>query len=343
MKKLLVITPGFPKDDSETYVIPFMQAVFKAFKEFHPDVALTFVATHRPVAQPFSWHGSRVITLNGNNVKYPMKALFLAKSYYKIRKLINAEKFDGILNLWYNDFSVMAERLHPKTVSWMLGQDVRKSNRILRLFPPDPKKVATVSEYSNQILFESTGIKAHKAIPMAVNEGLFPDLNTGERPIDVFGAGWLSELKNYRLFIEVIAELKKTKPDIKAEIAGAGDQETTLKNLAQKLSVGENIIFSGLLTHAETLGKMNQSKIFLHPSLFEGGPTVYFEALYSGCQLIGILPTLDKPVQNFYCLSDKHDIVGKINELLVNLPVPKRVSYYSMDFVCKEIYGLYFP
>ncbi len=342
MKKLLFITPSFPKDVTESHIIPFLQHVFLAFIKKYPNIELTIVSVQKPISSEYYWHNIKVIPLNGNDVKYPVKALFLCKSFYSIHRLIRKHNYDGILNLWYNEFSVFSHAVNTKTFTWMLGQDVKKENRSLKFFKPNPNKIIALSEFNNNVLFQNTNIKAHKVIPMAINETLFPEFNHTERNIDVFGAGWFSALKNYTLFVEVILELKKIKPNLKAEIAGIGEQEVELKNLVKANGLQENLSFLGLLSHRETLQKMNNSKVFLHTSTFEGGSTVYFEALFSGCQLVGTLPMMDKPVENFHHCPTKAQIVQTISFLLENQTPPKQVRYYSMDFVCDEIYNLFY-
>lgn len=342
MKKLLLITPSFPKDQTESYMHPFLQQVFLALQEKHQDIDITIVAIHRPVSGNYDWHGMKVIPLNGNNIKHPAKIIFLYKSFYRLRKLIKKEKYDGILNLWYNDFSVFTHAINDKTFTWMLGQDVKRSNIYLRLFKPNPNKIMALSEFNNEVLYQTAKIKAHKVIPIAINEKLFPELNLNQRKINVFGAGNLSPLKNYRLFVEVILELKKTIPNIKAEIAGIGEEESELKNFVNENNLQNNITFLGLISHQEILDKMNDSEIFLHTSTFEGGSAVYFEALYSGCQLVGRLPMMDKDVRNFHLHATKTDIVNAIIFILNNPKRAERVMYYAMDYICEEIHDLFY-
>ncbi|NHM05882.1 glycosyltransferase [Flavobacterium sp. CYK-4] len=342
MKKLLLVSPSFPKDVSDSYVIPFLQHVFLAFKEKYPELELTIVAIHKPISENYLWHGIRVIPLKGNNVKHPWKLVFLCRAFFKLYRLISKEKFDGILNFWYNDFSIFTHAIHSNTFTWMLGQDVRKSNVYLRMFQPNPNNIMALSEFNNNVLFETAKIRAHKVIPIAINEKLFPELNRGTRNIQVFGAGNLNSVKNYRLFLEIILELKSTFPNIKTEIAGMGEEESSLKDFVKANQLEHNVTFLGMISHQATLEKMNDSLVFLHPSTFEGGPVVYFEALYSGCQLVGMLPMMDKTLENFHCHQSKTDIVNKIKHLL-KTPIPaKRVTYYPMDYVCQEIYELYF-
>lgn len=343
MKKLLIITPGFPKDASESNVIPFLQHVFLAFKEQYKHVDLTIVTIHKPlVEKPYDWNGIKVIPLQGNNIKYPFKIAFLLKAFYKLYRLVRVNQYDGILNLWHNEFSVFTQVFQCKKFTWMLGQDVKKDNFYLRFFKPNPNKIIALSHYNNEVLYKSANIQAHKIIPMAINERLFPALNINQRSIDIFGAGYLSPLKNYKFFLEIIVALKETNPNIKVEIAGSGSEEQDLKHFVKENNLENNITFLGMISHAATLNKMNHSKIFLHTSTFEGGSTVYFEALYSGCQLIGTLPMMDKEIENFHFHKSKTAIVDKVNYLLESLPPAKRIQYYSMGFVCKEIYELYY-
>ncbi|MDI1257435.1 MAG: glycosyltransferase [Flavobacterium sp.] len=342
MKKLLVITPSFPKDASESHIIPFLQHVLGVFQKNHSEVELTIIAIHKPVGEPYFFKGMGVIPLNGNDLKYPLKLWFLTKSFFKIWKLQRLNRYDGIFNLWFHEFSVFTPFINKNTFTWLMGQDVKNNNLTLKIFTPKPDKIRALSHFNNEILYKTAGIRAHKIIPMAIDEAIFPELNEGERAIAIFGAGWLSTLKNYKLFLEVILEVKKTIPAIKAEIAGTGDQETALKLFATENNLQDNVVFTGLISHRETLEKMNNSKIFLHPSIYEGGSTVYFEALFSGCQLIGTLPMMDKTLENFHLHESKKAIVEKIIWLLEN-PIPaKRIRYYSMDFVCQEIYDLFY-
>lgn len=343
MKKLLIITPGFPKQENESHILPHIQNVILSFKNLYPSVHLTILATHKPICTTsYHWHGIEVIALKGNDVKYPTKILFLIKSYFKLKQLIKTNKYDGILNLWYNEFTLLTQLIKCNRYTWMLGQDVRPDNFYLKLLKPTPERIVALSPSNNDILYQTIGVRAHKVIPIAVNETLFPVLNIGERAIDVFGAGNLSALKNYKFFIQVIVELKKTNPFIKVELAGDGPEEEDLKTIIEQNNLQNNITLLGLISNAEVLAKMNNAKIFLHTSTFEGGSMVYVEALFSGCQLVGTLPLLDKEIENFHYHKTIADITTKINYLLAIPKSAKRIIYYSMEMVCNEIYSLFY-
>lgn len=342
MKRLLFITPGFPKTTDETHVVPFVQQFIRNFHERFPEVQLTVVSIHKPVSEPYSWHGIEVVPLNGNDIRYPSKFLFLFQSFLQLRKLHRERKFDGVLNFWFQEFSILTRWLGCQNYTWFQGQDVLKDNRTLQFFRPKPNHIIALSDFQNQKLFETMRIRANKVIPIGIDEKIFPKLNQRERQIDIMGAGWLTEIKNFSLFIGIVIELRKTNPDIRAVIAGTGNQERQLKQLVRDNGIEKNVSFLGLLSHAETLERMNDSKIFLHTATFEGGGAVCSEALYSGCQFIATLPLFDRKMENFHLLSEKSEIVAKIRALLNHMPAPKRIRYYAMETVCDKVYQLFY-
>jgi len=51
---------------------------------------------------------------------------------------------------------------------------------------------------------------------------------------------------------------------------------------------------------------------------------------------------MDKPIENFHYCPSQSAMVETIHRLLEQMPKPKRVRYYSMDYVCQEIYKLFY-
>jgi glycosyltransferase involved in cell wall biosynthesis len=56
--------------------------------------------------------------------------------------------------------------------------------------------------------------------------------------------------------------------------------------MANGKGVGENIEFTGLLSRQEIFKLMQKSKIFVHPSKFEGSGFVFAEALVNGMNIV---------------------------------------------------------
>ena len=341
-KKILVISPGFPLDEQDTYTIPYLSHLLPELAERHPDISITVVAVHKPFTRRhYNWRGIDVIALGGNNIKFPAKALFLCKAFLTIRKELAAGGYCGVLNLWHNEFSIMARWLHPNHFTYLLGQDVLRENWYLKWFRPEPERLIAVSEHANRILEQSAGLRAGHVIPIAASEKLFPEFNMRQRPIDIFGAGWLTELKNFRLFAEIILALRNINPNIKAEIAGDGPQRQQLQDFIDDNDLRENLFLCGLLTHSQTLAKMNQSKIFLHTSTFEAGATVYAEALFAGCRVVGTVPVLDEGTRGFWHVRDRDEAVERISILIKDEFEAVRIESFNIADSCRKIHALF--
>jgi len=99
----------------------------------------------------------------------------------------------------------------------------------------------------------------------------------------------LIPLKQYHLFIEALSLLKVFFPDIKAVICGNGPEMERLQALASTLHLEKNLLFTGELPHNDVLALMQRSKVFLHPSNYEGFSTVLSEALYAGVHVVSFL------------------------------------------------------
>ncbi len=63
---------------------------------------------------------------------------------------------------------------------------------------------------------------------------------------------------------------------------------------------------------------MQQAKIFLHPSSYEGFSMVCLEALYAGCHVISFCKPMAKDFCHWHVVKNKEEMVVKAAELLMN-------------------------
>ncbi len=69
-------------------------------------------------------------------------------------------------------------------------------------------------------------------------------------------------------------------------IVGDGPERKTLENLAQELGLAGRIRFWGRLSHRETLRKLEEAHVLVHPSLHDSGGWVCVEAMAAGRPVI---------------------------------------------------------
>jgi glycosyltransferase involved in cell wall biosynthesis len=150
---------------------------------------------------------------------------------------------------------------------------------------------------------------------------------------DLLFVGYLTEDKNPYEFVRIVKEVKATHPDIKAIIVGGGDLGSECLELIGKNDLSENITMVGMQHNPYIY--MNQTKILVAPSKFEGFGMAAVEAMAFG------KPVLVSKVGGFVhnvnddcgkiCGTDKKPVdreafISNINELLDNSEIYRMKS-----------------
>lgn len=104
------------------------------------------------------------------------------------------------------------------------------------------------------------------------------------QPVRFISMGRLLHWKGYHLGIQAFAIAKLT--DAEYWLIGDGPELNTLKNLAKQRGVAKQVKFWGRLPREETLERLAQSHVLLHPSLHDSGGWVCIEAMASGRPVI---------------------------------------------------------
>jgi glycosyltransferase involved in cell wall biosynthesis len=98
-------------------------------------------------------------------------------------------------------------------------------------------------------------------------------------PIKMICVGRLSPEKGYFGLLDALANLRADTIDFEITIVGDGPSGQKLHDRVAFLGLSENVCFTGFLPEVDTLDAINQSDIFILPSLMEGLPVVLIEAL----------------------------------------------------------------
>ena len=73
-----------------------------------------------------------------------------------------------------------------------------------------------------------------------------------------------------RVLLKLVAGIAPTRPDIRTVICGDGPERKMLEQQIRKYKLSDHIELTGELEHTQVLAYMQRSKIFLHPSSYEG-------------------------------------------------------------------------
>lgn len=296
--KVLVVTPGFPKDEMDTSCIPALQLLLLGLKQY---CQIEVISLQYPNEKSdYEWHGIKVHSLGGKNKKTIRKLVTKGRTFKRVRKIADELKPDLIHSFWINDCALIADKvsvdLNIPHLSSAFGQDVRVTNRYLRWVKKRSFPIICSSEYQAVELAKKTaispGIKCDKIIHLGV-EDLSGNSN---KEIDILGVGSLTKLKNYRQFVEICARIAYGK-SLNCVIVGDGPRRSNLESLVANYGLSGKIKFSGHQSREEVLSLMAKSRVFLHCSKFESFGLVMAEAQAAGCKvfsnMVGIAPEME--------------------------------------------------
>lgn len=300
---LVILTPGFPENEADSTCLPLQQALVKSIKENYPGINLRILSFEYPFkSNNYNWNGVPVQAFGGKN----KGKLFRIYNWFKVWMALNKLKKDhqiiGLLSFWLGECAFIGERfakLHKlKHYCWMLGQDARPRNKYFTLSGIANSRLVAISDFLANNLKANYGITPKYVIPGGVDESQFKETYR-ERSIDMIGVGSLIPLKQYNLFLEVVCRLRRRFPDIKAVICGAGPERAKLMRMIYELNLQANITLVEELPYPQVLAMMQQSKVLLHTSNYEGLVMVAPEALAAGAKVVSLLRLMNEEVPNW--------------------------------------------
>jgi glycosyltransferase involved in cell wall biosynthesis len=310
-KHILILTPGFPKDEADDNCIPPLQEYLIAFTSAIPGSKIKVISLHYPSkTDNYIWNGITVHPLSGKVSR--LKKPFLWFKVIREAKKINAEhKIDIIHSFWLGECSLIGNYLSKKLkcthICTLMGQDVKPPNKYLKLLKNNKTKFIALSKNQADEFNRWAKRKADKIIHWGIND---QQILLTERDIDLLAVGSLIPLKNYSLFIQLAEEAVKIFPDLKCVIAGSGPELQKLKSFADEKNLLKNIKFKGLLNRTDIFKLMQRSKILIHPSNFESFGYVFAEALVNGMNIVSFNVGCALEHPKWFIAKDEKDFVN---------------------------------
>ena len=344
-KRILCITPLFPESPQDDTVVPFIYQFIRHFRR-QKNVEIEILTLYYPFKRScLEFDGLVIHSIGGGFNKglrnYWTFTVALAMAIQLYRK----NRYDGVLSFWYGKTAIIGKVLKSffktKHFTWLQGQDVKSKNWYLKVFRPRTSEIFTVGKNHNDLLFKNHKLRSDLIANVAIDITAFPELNKTDRDIDLIGVGNLGPIKNYSFFIDIVFELKQRMGDVRAIICGGGEEMEALTKKIIDLGLTKNLELLGYQKNQKVRQLMNQSKIFLHTSKFEGNSMAIQEALYSGCSVVSTVPLREK-VQNFHFIEDMETITKKLINLLQSQTQYSRVKPFEIEATADIIYSSFF-
>lgn len=333
---LIILTPGFPKDEADSTCIPPQQIFVKALQDIAPTLNIIVLTFQYPFfSAEYSWNSIKVISFgNKYNNRFYRKFTGI-RVLHALKRLHKDHKIIGLLSFWLGKCAYVgnafAKKYELKHYCWILGQDAKAGNKYVKKTMPPAGSLIALSDFIQREFKKNYSIQPEHVIPVGVDTRIF---TTGEnkRDIDILGAGSLIPLKQYHVFLEMIHFLKAFNPDIKVVICGGGIEEMRLKNMTERMDIAGNVSFAGNMPHYEVLALMQRSKILLHTSEYEGFGAVCLEALYAGAHVVSFVKPMKQEIKNWHHADDKEDMALKLKDLLTNRKLHyERILPYKIE------------
>lgn len=348
-KTLVIISPGFPKDETDSTCLPAQQIFVKSLNKVYPLLDIVILALQYPGSKTeYRWNNNLVVPFNSKAYGRLLRPLLWNKVYRRIQKVTRANPVIGILSLWCSETALIgnyfARRHNVRHFCWILGQDARKGNKFIRWINPNGHTLIAMSDFLALEFFRNHGIKPSWIIPNGIDPSLFDNLvGPTARDIDILGVGSLIPLKQYHVLIKAVARLRIHHLGIRAVLCGAGPLENELKKLSDSLGVGQNVTFSGAVSHRDVLRLMRRSKILVHPSAYEGYCTVCLEALYAGCHVVSFTYPERKKINRWHMVASPEDLITLCRELLDTETDYPSVLVHSMEDAGRTLIQMFQP
>ena len=343
---LAVLIPAFPANEMEKNWLPTQQLFLHWIKKIFPGIniiVLSFVYPDR--ISEYRWEEIKVFSFNGMKFRKLRRVFFWRKIWKRLKQINNEQEISGILSFWCGECALLGhyfgKRYSIDHRILICGQDARKKNKLVRFIRPAANELIAISDFLADEFYRNHHIMPAHIIPNGIDTSLF-STDRSTRDIDVIGVGSLSRLKQYDLFIEIIAGLKKEMPDIRAVLCGDGEDVDRIKKMREDYFLENIVDMPGLLVPSKAIRMMQRAKIFLHPSSYEGFSMACLEALYAGAHVISFTKPMHHDIQNWHIVKTKDEMIKKASELLKeNKLADDKVMVYSIEESVKKLMQLF--
>jgi 1,2-diacylglycerol 3-alpha-glucosyltransferase len=344
---IVLLTPGFAADASDTAAIPSLQLYAKSISSHYPELNIKVITFHYPFYRgTYLWNGIRVYSFAGRGRKWNKPFLWI-NILILLFRLRRSDGVSVVHAFWLTETTFIGWLYCRLTgtpfLATAMGQDATQKNHYLRILRFFSFPLTMISEYQSRFLKPFGKSSVFKVIPFGIDPSCCKQEKT-ERSVDIIGVGSMNKVKNYDLFIKVIELLVRHFPGIKCIIIGDGNERSHIEKSIGEKGLETTIHLKGSLRYETVMKEMHSGKILLHTSAFEGQGLVITEALAAGLYVVST------PVGMAYSLSSKKLMTGTGSEelaahitgiLQLQSPDFEPEFHYSIGDTCRVYSAIY--
>lgn len=347
-KNIVFLVPGFPEDENDINCIPIMQNYILHYTRLNPEVNVSVIAFQYPFKkEKYRWHTINIRAIGGANKKgvFRIRTWLRVITAFTLLYLKNSGR-TAIHSFWLTECAFIGQYIAKlygvNHVSTIVGQDPLPSNKYLKYLNFSKIRVVALSAFAAEKFKLTTNRNVDQIISIGLDTENFKTHPSEEPTIDILGVGNLHAIKNYSLFIEIVAQLVSSFPGLKCVIIGNGEEYQLLQKSIEEYGLNKNIELKGALKRNEVIELMADSRILLHPSVHEGQGYVFEEALYSGMYVVAHKVGNIEPGEKIRICKSKDQMVEQLSLLLKSKPDRQRLLIQSMEDSVSKFNTLYF-
>ncbi|WP_052124471.1 glycosyltransferase family 4 protein [Gallibacterium anatis] len=307
-------------------------------------------------------HNVILVSISANNLCYELsnkvKYIFLSdrkSNYLKIlhrfigiRKILNSEKPDVVVNFWFQSAyltALMRKSITGKIVYSERGDPGDKEYSgilgiIRKLTLPRIDGFVFQSKGARDYFSENVKRKSKIILnPISFSQKDFPCVSYRRKVI--VSVGRLHPQKNQKLLINAFFYIKDKFPDYTLEIYGDGYLKQDLEKYISKLGLEKRVVLKG--TSKSIASKIIDASLFVLSSDYEGLPNVLIEAMVLGipcistdCRPGGAREIIDDGVNGFIVpRNDAYVLSKSMVKVLKNPRLAEKFSFNSRYFINK--------
>jgi glycosyltransferase involved in cell wall biosynthesis len=309
--RVVWITPGFAADAADTDAVPYLQVLARALHD--QGVDLHIVTLEYPFSsRAYQWYGISVYPCNGQNRRFRKPAALYA-AFIMVWRLCKDQKNVAVHSFWWDRKTVLTECLMRLWRWWgqhgkraplcthfctLMGQEVHPDRKFnfRNCARQMQQRLVAISAFQDARLLQHAGFRAGQIIEWGISDSDVVSSASALRNIDIIGVGSLNAVKNWPLWIRVVAQVRLHLPDIRALLVGQGPESANIEQYIRAEGLEDNIALQPAPARPVALAAMRRSKVLLHTADFEGFGYVLTEAAALGCRVVstpvGIAPAV---------------------------------------------------
>jgi len=188
-KTLVILTPGFAKDEADSTCIPTQQNFIRSLNEIYPRLNIIILSFQYPYFEErYKWFGASVIPFNGRNKGGLSRLLLRRKVRATLEEINNTNKITGLLSFWYGECALVGKRFADnhglRHYCWIWGQDARKGNKYIRYIKAEADELKALTDFLQDEFAKNHGTRPQYVIPPGIDSRQFNG-GTNQKDIDL--------------------------------------------------------------------------------------------------------------------------------------------------------------